>query len=128
MAYVPVRGDALLIPSGSNDAQHLFVIATDAAPDRRHLLVNFSSIDPAKYSDPACEVVAGAHPFLTRPSFVAYRFANLYHSVRITRMVDSGLWKPRLAVTEDLLRRILQGCDGSEHTPEFVRQFLNELL
>ena len=64
------------MPSDDGGEEHMFVIvATQNAgkPNQSHLLVNFSSVKPDCYVDPACTVEGGKkhHEYLRKDSFVA---------------------------------------------------------
>jgi len=72
MSSAPYLRGTLLVPSGPT-GNHLFVVMTNACPDRMHLLVSITSIRPKRKYDDACVFSGGEHPFIKGPSFVLYR-------------------------------------------------------
>jgi hypothetical protein len=106
-----------MMPSGGEE--HMFVLIAEAnagKPDHSFLLVNFSSVKPDCYVDPACVVEGGKkhHEFLRKESFVAYSFATVEKATELTRMVDRGIFKPLTPVSDDLRLRIGKGVRRSE--------------
>lgn len=109
-------GDALLIPSGPDD--HMFVIlatANHGKAHETHLIANFSSVKTGIYFDPACVVDAGAHAFLTRRSFVAYKHARIELASDLAGRLRSGRYKPLAPVTAKLLGAMQRGTATSTH-------------
>lgn len=126
MAYAPVRGDALLIPSGpphDPDRRHLFVVATDACADADHLLIGISTIRPGIYHDPACVLAAGSHPFITAPSYVEYRYARRDSARHIGNCVDRGLFVLREPLEAGALRLICDGVEVTAHISRGLRSY-----
>jgi len=118
--YAPAVGDALMMPSG--DDEHMFVIIAEAdagTDNHSFLLVNFSSVKPDCYVDPACVVPGGRkhHDFLRKESFVAYSFSVIKSAAELTSKVDKGIFKILPRVSEALRLRIGRGVTKSEHTP-----------
>jgi hypothetical protein len=81
MPYVPAVKDTILIPSGNG--LHLYAIITPQCRWGHHLIVSISSIKQGRYHDPTCELEAGKHSFVTRPSFVHYGSARTVDAVHL---------------------------------------------
>lgn len=121
MPYIPYRGSALLIPSGTSnspDQKHLFVVITDKCPANRHLLVNISTIKDGAHFDPACIVEAGQHSFVTARSYVVYRLARTDHVDHLAKKVDGWVFRQKEDVSAELLDRM---CDGVLQS-DFIRR------
>ena len=121
MPYIPKRGHALLIPSGtasSPDQKHLFVVITERCSANRHLLVNVTTIKDGVHFDPACIIEIGEHDFIMARSYVVYRLARTDHTDHLSRMVDGWTFHRKNDVSETLLTRI---CDGVLNS-EFIRR------
>lgn len=125
MAYLPAKGDALMMPSGPVD--HLYVILTDAfigSGYQTHLLANFSSIKASIYYDPACVVSPGEHPFLTLDSYVAYEYARIEMVSDLARRVDSGTYQLHPdSISSRLLDKMRNGVLVSRHISRGCRGY-----
>ena len=128
MAYTPVKGHTLLIPSGPND--HLFVILTGISTTLTHLLVNLTSIHANVPHDPTCGLMVGDHPFIRHPSYIAYEFARIEMASDLSNRVDAGKLTLSDPVSDALLNRIRGGIAVSQKCPKkfqtyFARNALN---
>jgi hypothetical protein len=121
-AALPPEGATLLVPSGPR--KHLFVVLTKPSGLREHILiVGINSVRDGEYHDPACVLYAGDHPFLTRPSFVAYRFAKVVDGISIRQSVADGYFLPRERMSDDVFDRICHGLVMSRHTKPSINTF-----
>jgi hypothetical protein len=107
MPYAPAIGDALLMALEDGDEEHMFVIIASANVGKvghSFLLVNFTSVKPDCYVDPACVVPGGRkfHDFLRNESFVAYRFAVIKSASELASKVDKGIFKLLARASDDL--------------------------
>ena len=117
-------GASFLIPSGPGDFLHLFVVCSEeqAPPDMR-ILVPISSKKPGVYFDPACEIIAEEHEFVTRDSFVHYRHIQQRSSSKIVSCLENGSYIPKPDVSEELLERIRCGINLSDFVEPWVMDF-----
>lgn len=134
MGWQCTPGNTLLINSGPNNENHLFVITNGPAvipayrgygANEKVLMVNASTSYAANQPhDPACTLDIGDHPFILHPSFIYYRYARLEDSAHVVSMVEQGVWTPHTAFTADVLERIINGVQISRHIPrEFKALF-----
>lgn len=129
MPYVPYRGSALLIPSGtanSPDQMHLFVIITEKCQANRHLLVNISTIRDGHHNS-ACIIEAGEHPFVTARSYVVYRLARTDHADHLSRMVDGWTFRQKEDMPADVVDRICEGMLTSEFIKRCDRAYFRQV-
>lgn len=119
MPFTAEKTATVLIPSGP-DGDHLFVISTDRCPGGKHLLLNLSSAKEGLAHDATCEVGVGEHPFVTKPSFIAYRHAQVQAGERIEKLVNGWYYKAHQPASEELTARALAGVSQSIFTPRFV--------
>lgn len=120
-----------MIPSGPYE--HLFTVALGpvildgygSAP--QVVVVSFSSIKPGLPYDMACEVSAGAHPFLVRDSYVYYREPRIYSVLELEQRVMSGTWRAAESCSAELMHKIVQGFRKSKRLPRHFNEILNSL-
>jgi hypothetical protein len=124
-----VAGDSFLVPSGAS-GNHLFVIILgptpmqERGPQPQVVLVNFSTIRDNVPFDDACPVDVGEHPFITRKSFVQYRYARIDAAEHVRSMVASGAWPHQATCTPELLIKIIAGARRSNRIPNEIKGML----
>src|SRR5690625_2034480 len=112
-----IPGACLMIPSGPGE--HLFTVALGPAvlegygPAPQVILVSFSSIREGAPYDNFCEVPAGAHPVITRNSFIYYREPRIYPATEVENRVQSGLGRASAPCSAELMKDILSGFQRS---------------
>lgn len=116
----------ILIPSGPT--KHLHFVCSDPVFYPRVgkecvLLVNISSINGDIIHDSTCELNVGDHPFITKPSYVYYKKAELFGSENIERNVAAGEFQIHAPCDEDVFKRILKGFDASDDVSRKVYNF-----
>jgi hypothetical protein len=126
MPYTPYKKGTLLIPTGGTN--HLFGIITDICAEGLHLIVNVTSINPTMKHDPACKISAGEHPFIKHDSYVLYRLADIQSAARLTRMVDSWVYRRHVDLSEELLTRMRDGVENSLFTPQRIIRYFKQQL
>jgi hypothetical protein len=124
-----VAGDSFLVPSGAS-GNHLFVIILGPMLIQQRgrqlqvVLVNFSTIRDNVPFDNACLVDEGEHPFVTRKSFVQYRYARIDAEEHVSSMVTSGAWPRQVACTPELLIKIIAGARRSNRITNEIKGML----
>lgn len=59
--FMPIKGTALLVPTGPGDDKHLFFLLTDPGIDKKNLIVNTSTYRPNVFVDNTCILNPGDH-------------------------------------------------------------------
>lgn len=67
-----------------------------------------------EYSDTACLINVGDHPFITRESCASYDFFRKISLVAINKDIEKGVVKTRAAVSAELLVRLQIGIVTSD--------------
>lgn len=124
--FSPARKDTVLIPSGPTD--HLHFVCCDLVfyPKQAKecvLLVNISTIKQDIDYDLTCIVEVGDHPFVTRPSYIYYRKADIFGADSLSRNVAEGAFQVHQPCSDELFTRILNGFDISEDVRLKVKKF-----
>lgn len=121
--------DALIIPSGTPsrpDTPHLFTVITNPweyQGSRKVIMVNISSIKPNVPFDQTCVIRSdeGANDFITRHSYVIYRFAQVREESKLTELREKGIIIPNGLMSNDCYRRMCAGIQRSAETAEGVK-------
>ena len=87
------------------------------------ILVPVSSKKPGVFFDPACEILAGEHAFITKDSFVHYKHIQQRSSSKVISCLENGSYIPKPDVTEELLKRITDGIKLSDFVEPWVMGF-----
>lgn len=120
-----------MIPSGPNE--HLFTVALGPivlnghGNDPQVIVVSFSSIKPGLPYDTSCVVAAGAHPFITRDSFVYYREPRMYTVQELETRVASGQWRAEENCSQTLMQQVVAGFRLSRRLPRHFNEVLDAL-
>lgn len=118
------EGDALLIPTP--EIEHLFTVITNPwqyEGSSKVILVNFSSVKRNRPFDQTCVVRADefAHEFITRDSFVIYKFARLQEESKLIELRHTRRIALRGRVSNDCFRRMAAGIQRSDETTEDIK-------
>ena len=119
------QGTAFLVPSGPAEFLHLHVVGSGprANPDFR-LLIPITSKKTGRFFDPACEIAAGTHSFITKDSYVLYKEIQKRSASKIATCIEIGEFVLKDPVSEELLLRIQAGIRTSDFTAPWVHEFL----
>lgn len=121
MSYAPYPGGTLLIPTDRE--KHLFIILTNKCKTHCHLIVNVSSIKKDVHHDTACVFAGGEHPFITHPSFVFYRFAQMKNAQSITDLVAKGYYVEKTMIDASPFTKICEGLFTSKFVKRWVKDY-----
>ena len=124
MLFWPAKRATLLIPTGpahDPDRKHLFILLTDPVlvPDvavKQVLLVGIATRNLKLPHDATCVLYPGDHPFVTRESYVNYRFARIEEADKLVTGVQKGLLVPKGTIDTGIFARVCQGLFDSRHT------------
>jgi hypothetical protein len=123
MPYAVAKKATLLMPSGPDEGQHLYVIMTNPCDEGQSLLVSLSSIKEGRFHDPACIIEVGEHPFVTKRSYVEYRLSRIIRCDHITKCVDGWTFTPKADVSDDLYAKIAAGIGASEFSSKLTIKY-----
>lgn len=122
-------GSAFLIPSGTAhnpNVKHMFVVCTAVNPDGQVVLASISSWKNS-LCDPTCILEAGAHPFVTKKSYVLYRKSRIESVETLQRGIDQSVFVVLDDVGPELVEIITAGIIKSKQTPWQVKRFVKKL-
>lgn len=124
-AYAPYPRSTLLMPSGP-EGYHLFIVMTNVCKNDQFLLLPISSIKPKIKYDDTCTFKGGEHEFIKKPSFVAYRFAELRHRNNLQKCVESKVFIPKNDLGDVEFKRICDGVEASDYSRPWVISYFKE--
>ena len=99
---------------------HLWVVVSQPTADGSVVLVNFTTQRTG--SDTNCVIQAGEHPFVFKPTVIAYEKAQVFDPAKQDQIAK--LCEMRLPVSAPLLRRIQDGALVSDLTPQKVQAII----
>ena len=120
------RKGTILIPAHSSP--HLHFVCNDPVyyPQKDKecvLLVNISSIKSGVPLDSTCILNIGDHPFVSKPSFIYYKKAEIFSVVGIEQQIAEGSYTLREDCSDEVFTRILAGFELSEDVALKVYKF-----
>lgn len=125
--FFVVRRATLLVPSGpprDPARRHLFICLTDPLGRKREtLLVCAATFRDGLPCDKACLLAAGDHSFITRASYVDYRYARIESAARIERAVKHGGFDVLEPVGSAVFDRVIGGFERSAFVAPHFRDF-----
>ena len=125
-SYSPVERSTILMPSGATDHLHFVCCNPVFYPAYNRecvLLVNISSIKQDLEYDTSCILQVGDHPFISKPSYIYYRKADIFGIETIKRSVAQGDFTIHQDCNESVFQRILDGFKISDEVRRRVLQF-----
>ena len=138
MTFQPAKKNAILMPTSSLNylEKHLFVILTDPFPHpdnpsqdtHYNLIVNISTAKENKKYDTTCVIHPGEHSFITRKSFVYYKFAKDYETQNIIDGLKSGTYEKYSDLRDELFERIKNGLLSSRNTKRRIKRIYDDAM
>ncbi|MDC5850904.1 hypothetical protein OPW32_17050 [Vibrio europaeus] len=116
----------ILIPSGP--VKHLHFVCSDPVfyPKTTKdsiLVVNITSIQDGIEHDGSCVLDVGDHPFITHPSYVYYRRADIFGVDTVRRNIDDGTIDVHSPCGDGTFKRILEGFELSDDVTPKIYNF-----
>ena len=128
--FIPIRGATFLLPTpeeNDSDSKHLFVQLTKPVKQNdgeKVLLASFSTKRPGGRYDKTCVISKGESRFLSRESYVDYRYTRIESVERIRELLVTGEAKYIEGMIEEyLVDLICKGLFKSEQTPDEALEF-----
>lgn len=114
-------GDTFVIEDDDETDEHLHVILT--APSLADEVITASISTRKRWSEALVCLQKGEHPWITRESVVAYRFAAIRTCTAIAAAVADGKARPKEKASPELVMKMLAGLVDSDFTPPVVRGY-----
>lgn len=111
----------------ASSVPHLYFVAS--SPDDSSEIVLLSLTTDRPHADHTCEIAVGEHPFVTRPTVVAYYKARCVTIDWLKDQLEKGFAIRREPLSPELLGRVQQGAIRSLQTPIGIKaKMRTELL
>ena len=112
-------GSAFYVHTGPEIPRHLCCILAvfedPAISGAQCSLVTVTSVKPGKTPDPACLLVKGDHPFITKDSYANYREAAVMFVKRLEKLKRDGTFaEHKTMFSNDVLERLREGALKSD--------------
>lgn len=126
-AWQACAGATLLVPSGPQ-GQHLFIVLNDPQEFEGYgkivcvVMVPLDSVKASIHHDPTCELAAGVHPFVTRPTYVNFRLARIEQVRHLEAMINAQHFQTRAPIDAATLERIRKGLLASPFTTREIKR------
>lgn len=116
-------GDTILLQDSTIE-EHLWIVISDPGRDAdKVVIVNLESCDgPEK--DGSCILDRGDHPWIRHKTNVRYRDARITTQANLDHLIKNGALKPQEPATDELLAKIFDGAQKTEHLPTKCRTVL----
>lgn len=122
--FIPLKRATILLatPKHQNDSiNHLFVVLTNPNKAKEVLIINITSSD--KF-DETCILTNKDHSFISRKSYVSYRYSNIINADKLKDLVIKT-YEP---INQETLDRIVKGLYKSRHAKQKVKTFYTNFL
>jgi hypothetical protein len=107
-------------PGDTFAIDHLWFVCT--IPDSDGQVVIVSLTTETNYTDPTCRLVPGDHPFVSRPSVIAYQRSRVVPAREMDELARTRGVRHHAPASSELLVRIRAGALVSPYTPRGVRR------
>ena len=126
-----LRRDAMLMPTDQYGNKHLHLVMSDSFRDPlieggREIVVVVSIATykaPDKKYNSICLLQPGDHPFITRTSYVCYRFAEHKVVSEMQKNIQRGWYVRKEPISEAVFQKIYNGFKPPI-TPNFILESL----
>jgi hypothetical protein len=103
--------------------EHLKVVISDPNLDPDKVVI--VSISTLRHnSDVSCQIQAGEHRFVHRPSCISYRHGLVATNARLDEQLAAGVIVLDDPVSNELLERIRKGAESSPFIPHSCKEIL----
>jgi len=120
--------DAIFMQSGTYhrpELDHLFIVCTDACRQGNHILISITGWTN-KFCDATTRLRRGDHPFIYKDSYMLYRKARIASTKEIQAGLSDGSFRRHeTRMSEDWVKKIMDGLCKSIHTPWKVKKYAN---
>ena len=127
MALVVNCGDTFLIDFPGAPNEHLFVVITRVNDKLNNFVIVGIESAENTHSENQILLHPGEHPFLTKLSSVAYRFAAIMSVEELDFHVKQGTAKRREPMPPEIIARIVKGMKQTRKAPRYVQDYFNDI-
>lgn len=105
--------------------RHLWIVLSDPGQDAEAIVIANLSTKPGP-DNPGCLVAPGAHPGVSRPSYLRSERARVVSATDLERLAEQRLIVPTAQAPEALLRKLRTALANSPHAPIGARRILRQ--
>ena len=117
-------GQTFLIDIPNRDKKHLFIIVLE--PEKVTGRAIFVPVDSHNYDGcPTVELHAGDHEFITKQSYVTFKFARVEAVAWLEDWIKQGKAKPMGSISEEILQKIYEKLSFSHIVKNEVLEFFS---
>jgi len=119
-------GDTFLRPAHStqSERQHLWIVVTNPNAENNVLIVNITSLK--SWQDQTVILNKGEHPFITEPSCVFYREAEIVDNLKLDQAERMGAIVRRECCSESVMNLVRNGLVASPQTKRVIKKFFSD--
>lgn len=126
--WVAIKKATVLIPSGpTHDAlrKHLHIVLTDPTSTTGEvLIVSVCTIPSSNLYDSSCTLFPGEHQFISKHSYVAFRFSRIASAALLEAKVAAGEYVAKAPLSQQRFDDVVAGFLASpDVAPKFMRFF-----
>jgi len=118
-------GFKFLYPCYPDTNPHLHVVLTEPDQQGNFLVVWLTS--KRSGSDPTVVVNPGDHPFIKRPTSVAYFDAQIISKSKLENELKLRIAKPRDPVSDEIFQKIRGGLSKSFYTKRRIKEYFSKI-
>lgn len=113
-------GSTYLLYDDPASTPHLHVVISD--PDEHGSIVLVSVTTERAKSDAMTRFEAGIHPFVTKPSVIAYAYSKKMSCEQLRKMIEEGDAIPKVDACEAMVTRAQAGMQETRRAPREVQE------
>lgn len=118
-------GDTFLRPARAteNERPHLWIVVTNPNKENHVLIVNLTTLKEGQ--DQTVILNLGDHPFISRPSSVFYREAEVADNSKLEQAERAGAIAKREDCRPEVIKLVRDGVNASPHARRAIKAFFN---
>jgi hypothetical protein len=127
--WLAVRQATLLIPSGPThdlERKHLFIVLTNPMEATNEvLIVCATAIPESNLYDGSCTLFPDEHPFIVKPTYIAYYRCKVVSAASLEAKVASGEFVAKPPLSAKRFEDVIVGLRESPHVAPKIRRFFD---
>lgn len=105
---------------GPDSTPHLHVVISD--PDENDQIVLVSVTTERAKSDTTTRLEAKIHPFIEKPSVIAYHYSKMMSCAQLKTLINDGDAIPKADASTDIVSRAQAGMRETRRAPREVQE------